>query len=437
MTAPPSLALLALLALGALACGGRGAADGRVELQLWGLGREGEDVAQLIPEFERLHPGVHVVVQQIPFRTAHEKILTAFVGRNTPDLGQIGNSWIPELALLGAIVPLDPQLAGSRTVTAAGFFPGIWATNVVEGAVYGIPWYVDTRLFYYRRDLLAAAGFAGPPRSWSELHEALRRIKARAGAGNFAVLLPTDEFEQPLILGMQTGAPLLRDGDRYGDFSEPRFRRAFEFYVSLFHEGLAPLTSNAQIGNLYQQFAEGQFAFYPSGPWNLGEFRRRLPAALQNAWATAPMPAPDGAPYPGASFAGGSSLALFRSCRHPREAWQLIEYLSGVERQRRFWALTGDLPALLAAWEDPRLASDPRTQAFRAQLANVRPTPAVPEWQQIAIRLHDAAQQAIHRTATPAAALAALDRDVDQILEKRRWLLARRGRGAPGAKGGS
>jgi multiple sugar transport system substrate-binding protein len=388
-----------------------------------------------MPEFERRHPGVHVVVQQIPFRTAHEKILTAFVGGNTPDLGQIGNSWIPELALLGAIVPLEPRLAGSRTVAAADYFPGIWATNVVEGALYGIPWYVDTRLFFYRRDLLAAVGLARPPRSWSELHEALRRLKARAGPEHFAALLPTDEFEQPLILGMQTGAPLLRDGDRYGDFAEPRFRRALEFYVSLFHEGLAPLVSNAQVGNLYQQFAQGHFAMYPSGPWNLGEFRRRLPAALQDAWATAPMPAPDGAPYPGASFAGGSSLALFRSCRHPREAWQLVEYLSEEAQQLRFWRLTGDLPARLAAWADPQLAADPRTQAFRVQLENVRPTPAIPEWQQIAIRLHQAAQEAILRTATPAQALASLDRDVDQILEKRRWLLERRSQGARGAAG--
>lgn len=432
---PLSLGLLPLGALALLAGAAcRRAEAGKVELELWGMGREGEVVEELIPEFERLHPNVRVKVQQIPWRTAHEKILTAYVGRRTPDVGQIGNSWIPELAMLEALVPLDAHLAGSREIRREGFFPGIWATNVYEGATYGVPWYVDTRLLFYRSDLLAAAGFREPPRTWSEWLEAMRRVKARAGAGHFASLLPTDEFEQPVIFGMQAGAPLLRDGGRYGDFSEPRFRKAFEFYVSIFHAGLAPVASNAQIGNLYQQFAEGHYAMYVTGPWNLGEFRTRMPAALRNSWETAPMPVPDGSPYPGASFAGGASLSIFRSCRHPREAWQLIEFLTATRNQIRFWELTGDLPARTAAWENARLAGDRRTRAFRQSLEAAQPTPMVPEWQQIAIRLAEAAQQAVHRASTVEEALRDLDRDVDRILEKRRWVLDRKAEEAGRAK---
>ena len=55
------------------------------------------------------------------------------------------------------------------------------------------------------------------------------------------------------------------------------------------------------------------FAFYVSGPWNIGEFRRRLPRERQGDWATAPLPGPDG---PGVSTAGGSSLVMFK--RSPR-----------------------------------------------------------------------------------------------------------------------
>ena len=35
-------------------------------VRLWAMGREGELVAQMMPEFERTHPGVHVEVQQLP-----------------------------------------------------------------------------------------------------------------------------------------------------------------------------------------------------------------------------------------------------------------------------------------------------------------------------------------------------------------------------------
>ncbi|HEX4494273.1 MAG TPA: extracellular solute-binding protein, partial [Thermoanaerobaculia bacterium] len=209
--------------------------DSRVTLHFWALGREGEVVKDLMPEFERRNPGIRVEVQQIPFLNAHEKLLTACVGHTTPDLAQVGNTWIPELTNLQAIAALNERVRQSpghpEGIAPADYFPGIWDTNVVDGAIRGIPWYVDTRLLFYRTDLLKDAGFAAAPRTWSEWLEAMRRIKARQGPGRFAMLLPVDEYEQPLILGREMGAGLLRDGDRYGDFRSAAFRKAAGFYV--------------------------------------------------------------------------------------------------------------------------------------------------------------------------------------------------------------
>jgi multiple sugar transport system substrate-binding protein len=401
--------------------------DGAVTLRFWALGREGEVVKDLIPEFERRNPGLRVEVQQIPFLNAHEKLLTACVGHSTPDLAQAGNTWIPELANLGAIAPLDERVRRSGVVAQADYFPGIWDTNVVDGSLHGIPWYVDTRLLFYRSDLLAAAGFAEPPRTWSQWLEAMRRVKARAGPGRFAILLPIDEYEQPLILGRELGAGLLRDGDRHGDFRSPAFRQAAGFYVGLYRAGLAPPWSNSQISNVYQQFAAGDYAFYITGPWNVGEFRRRLPPGMQDRWKTAPMPAPDTAhDRPGVSLAGGASLVLFRASRHPEEAWKLVEFLSEPAVQVRFHQLTGDLPPRASAWAAPSLAGDPQSAAFRVQLQRVAPAPKVPEWEEISIQIWQSLEPAIRGRETVDEALADLDHRVDLILEKRREVLAGR-----------
>ena len=120
-------------------------------------GLAGEVVATLLPEFERAHPGIRVDVQQLPWSAAHEKLLTAFAGDATPDICQLGNTWIPEFVALRALEPLDAFIAAS-SVDPRDFFDGIWDTNVVAERVYGVPWYVDTRLLFYRRDLLEAAG---------------------------------------------------------------------------------------------------------------------------------------------------------------------------------------------------------------------------------------------------------------------------------------
>jgi multiple sugar transport system substrate-binding protein len=84
------------------------------------------------------------------------------------------------------------------------------------------------------------------------------------------------------------------------------------------------------------------------------------------------------------------------------------------------------LPARESAWRDTALAGDERARAFLEQLRHVQPMPKVPEWEQIAQRVAQAAEQAARGSRSVEQALAALDRDVDDMLEKRRWLLTRR-----------
>lgn len=415
----------------ALACAA--SREDRVTVRLWALGREGEVVRDLVPEFERRNPGVRLLVQQIPWTSAHEKLLTAFVGRATPDLAQLGNTWIPEFAAIGALEPLDGSLARSASVSSRGYFPGVWETSLYDGAIYGIPWYVDTRVLYYRPDLLARAGFPAAPRTWGEWLDAMRKVKRIQPAGAHPILLPTNEWEQPAILGLQKGSPLLAENGTRGAFSGPEFRAAAEFYVGIFREGLAPIVSYSQLGNAYQEFARGNITMWMTGPWNLGEFRHRLSAAEQKLWMTAALPAPDGADWPGVSFSGGSSLAVFRGSKRKPEAWRVIEFLSEPAVQARFYALTGDLPASRAAWDDPALANDEKTRAFRIQVERVAAMPRVPEWEQIAQHMAERLEPAIRGRESLPAALAAIDRDVDRILEKRRWMLARRQGGKSGA----
>ena len=414
----------------ALACAD--AREDRVTVRLWGLGREGEVVRDLVPEFERENPGVHLVVQQIPWTSAHEKLLTAFVGRATPDLAQLGNTWIPEFAGIGALEPLDEILSRSASVSSRGFFRGVWETSLYDGAVYGVPWYVDTRVLFYRPDLLARAGFPEAPRTWSGWLDAMRKVKRLQPSFGHPILLPTNEWEQPAILGLQRGSPLLAEDGTRGAFSGPEFRAAAEFYVGVFREGLAPIVSYSQLGNAYQEFARGNIAMWMTGPWNLGEFRRRLSAVEQALWMTAPLPAPDGSPWPGVSFSGGSSLAVFRGSKHKTEAWKVIEFLSKPAVQARFYALTGDLPASRAAWDDPSLAGDPKARAFRTQVESVAAMPRVPEWEQIAQHMAERLEPAIRGRESLPETLAAIDRDVGRMLEKRRWMLSRR----PGEKSG-
>jgi multiple sugar transport system substrate-binding protein len=401
----------------------RPSADGDV-LEFWAMGREGEVVQQLVPEFERRNPGTRVRVQQIPWSAAHEKLLTAYVGGAMPDVVQVGNTWLPELVALGALAPIDGAIVpidAATPPTPDDEFAGIADAMTLDGVRYGVPWYVDTRVLFYRSDLLRAAGYPTPPATWSGWVEAMARLAK--GNERYAVLLPLTEWEPPVVLALQRGARLLRDGDRFGDFRSPAFRAAFDFYQGLFQRGLAPRGGAAQSANLYQDFADGYFSILISGPWNLGELARRVPQ-IADAWATAPLPSFDGA-GPGVSLAGGASLAIVRTSARQDAARRWIGFLAEPEQQLAFWRLTGDLPARPSAWRTGGLEAAPRTSAFWQQLAHVRATPKVPEWERIAAKITEHAEGVIRGDVGIDDALAALDRDVDAILEKRRWMLDR------------
>jgi len=247
-------------------------------------------------------------------------------------------------------------------------------------------------------------------------------VKRAGGDGHYAIFLALNEWPPPIILGMQAGSPLLVDDATRGAFAAPPFRRAFDYFLSVFHDGLAPPIANTEISNLYQEFARGYFAMYISGPWNVGEFKRRLPADLQDDWGTAPLPGPDG---PGVSLAGGSSLVLFQRSEHKGSAWKLVEFLSRPEQQDRFRLLTGNLPARVEAWSDSALVDDPYFRAFHTQLQRVVSTPKLPEWELIATRVQERVERAVRGGVPPDSLLRALDRDVDRILEKRRWMRSR------------
>jgi len=392
-------------------------------IKFWAMGAEAEYVTKLVPEFERLNPGIKVKVQQVPWTAAQEKLVTAFASDNTPDACQLGNTWVPQFAALDAIVPLNEYVKISDQINQEKYFPGIWETNVIDNQVFGIPWYIDTRVMFYRKDVFERAGYINPPKNWVELLDLSKKIKAmHPREEKYAIYLPTNEWAPFVMFGMEAGSSLLKNGNNLGDFSSKEFKEAFKYSIEFHKQNLAPI-GISQVTNVYQAFADEYFSIYISGPWNIPEFKKWMIGNLSDKWMTAPMPgyAND---YPGVSLAGGSSLVIFKDSKYKKEVWKFFEYLSEKSTQIEFYKLLNNLPAIKEAWEDPIFKDDPYMQAFYLQFMNVRATPKIPEWEQIAFaKVQQYAELAARNVISVEEALRRLDKDVDRILEKRRWIV--------------
>lgn len=380
-------------------------------LTFWAIGNEAAALPTLLPDL-----GLGTVeVQPLPWSGAHQKLLTGFVGRSLPDLAQVGNSWLAELAALDAIdpVPADLDLADDQ-------FGAVLESNRIGGRLVAVPWYVDTRVQFYRTDLFAHAGYSAPPLDWDEWKAALRRIRAQSAGETYGVLLPLDEFEHLQTLALSAGATFLRESGTRSAFSAPEFIEGLTFYKSLFDEELAPIVTGAQIANRWAEFARGWFAVYPAGPWMIEEMRSRLPVAVQDLWSTAPHPGPGGS---GAAAAGGSSLVVFREGPRKREAWKAVSRLLDPEAQLALHRTTGDLPARRSVWREVELAGDRVIAPFARQLEHARPLPKVPEWERVVTAMQVVADRMVRGEYTVRGAAAEMDRRVDEILAKRRWMM--------------
>ena len=106
----------------------------------------------------------------------------------------------------------------------------------------------------------------------------MRRIKGDSNS-KYAILLPTSEWEQVTIFGLQERSPLLARRRHAGRLRATRLRaRGGLVRLALPRGARARSSSYTQLGNPYQEFSRGYIAMWITGPWNLGEFRRRLAA---------------------------------------------------------------------------------------------------------------------------------------------------------------
>lgn len=399
--------------------------DSQTEISFWAMGAEGEFVQKLVPEFERQNPGIKVKVQMVPWTAAQEKLVTAYASENSPDVYQLGNTWVPQFSALGAIEELNPWIQKSSIVKQEKYFEGIWDTNVLENEVFGIPWYVDTRVLFYRKDVLAKAGYNSPPKTWDELYACSKKIKANLTVDKYPIYIPTNEWAPFVIFGLQAKAKLLKNNATYGNFQSKEFEYAFSFLINFIKEKLAPM-SVSQVTNIYQAFAEEYLNMYISGPWNVNEFKKWMKGNLADKWMTAPLPNISNEKYPGVSLAGGSSLVMSKHSKKKESAWKFIEYLSTPKVQVELFHLINDLPAVKEAWNDPSLKDDIYLKAFYDQFQNVQATPKIPEWEQIVFsKLQQYAEYTARGTMTVEEAMKAMDGDVNTILEKRRWMIER------------
>jgi ABC-type sugar transport system, periplasmic component len=415
-----SVALLAMFALLMVACGrsntggsGSGApistplSSGPVSgnLTVWAMGTEGEKLDVLAKDFMTANPGVTIKVTAIPWDAAHDKINSAITAGTTPDVSLIGTTWMGEFANDGALDPTPSSIDKSQ------FFPGAWDTTVVNGTSYGVPWYVETRVIYYRKDLAEKAGIMQPPASWEDLKALAKGMVDKAGA-KWGISLQaggTGSWQTVMPLVWQAGGGIVDEAGKTFTLDAQPNIDALTYYKSFFTEKLSPTALDP--GALEAGFIKGSIGAFISGPWHIGILKDQGGAGFLDKVGLAPMPKNKA----GTSFVGGGDIAVFKNTKNRDAAWKFVQYLSQPEVQVKWYQTVSDLPSLQSAWDNSAISSDKYLPTFRDQLKDAKAPPAIPNWEQVAAQIDSEVEKLCKTAETPDAAAKAMQQKATSI----------------------
>jgi len=349
------------------------------ELTVWAMGNEGTKLTVLADAFMAENPDVKVNVTPVDWGQAVTKLQTAIGGKQTPDVSQMGTDMMGQFAQTGALEAVPANIDPSQ------FFESAWNTGVVDSVAYGVPWYVETRALYWRKDLAEKAGLTAAPTNWAELTAAAKALKDKGGA-KWGISLGTKNWQELMPFVWSNGGDVMAaDGSSFA-FDTPEFTDALTAYDSFFEDGLTP-KSVPEGFDITPAFVSGTHPMFVSGPWHLSLIDEAGGADFANKWEVAPLPGKDKAP--GTSFIGGSNLVVFKDSPNKDAAWAFVQFLSRPDIQAKWYETVTDMPAVKAGWDEAALKDDPRVDVFRTQLDTTKAQPAIPTWSEISSAIND------------------------------------------------
>jgi multiple sugar transport system substrate-binding protein len=377
------------------------------ELTVWAMGAEGDTLPQLTKDFESANPGVKVTVTAIPWDAAHDKFTTAITAGKTPDVAMVGTTWMGEFAGMNA---LDPT---PGSIDKSAFFEGAQKTTEVNGTSYGIPWYVETRVVFYRTDLAKKAGYDSVPTDWQGLKSMAKAMQTKTGA-KWGIGLQaggTGSWQTVMPFAWSDGADLTKDGGKSYNFDSPELLNSAKYYQSYFTDGIsdkaAPATPTTE-----PDFASGKVPMFISGPWEMSAVEKVGGAGFKDKYNVAPIPA---ASAGSSSFVGGSNFVVFKNTKNRDAAWKFVQWLADPKIQAQWYTMSTDLPSVKSAWNDPTLASDKKLAVFGKQLETAKAPPSFPTWEQVIANFDTEMEKVTKTGADPAASLKNVQQQADSI----------------------
>jgi len=308
-------------------------------------------------------------------------------------------------------------------------FPAIIANNTVDGHLIAMPWFTDAGVFYYRRDLLEKY-HRTVPLTWEELAETARIIQEgerRDGNSKFWGFVWQGRAYEGLtcnalewIESFGGGSIVEKDGTI--SINNPEAVKALQTAASWINTISPKGVLNYSEEEARGVFQSGNAAFMRNWPyaWNL---LQSADSPVKGRVGVAMLPAGGGGKH--VATLGGWQLAVSQYSRHPREAVDLVLYLTSAKEQKRRAIARALSPTIMALYQDPQIL---QAVPFFGSLYDVfvnavaRPSNITgKKYNQVSSGFWNAVHETLSGSQNAASSLESLDRRLERISRNQEW----------------
>ncbi|KXU83464.1 bicyclomycin resistance protein [Paraburkholderia monticola] len=358
-------------------------------------------------EFEKATPGTTIKIEEANWDVLQQKLQTDIMGGANSDLAIVATRWLLDFVHDDVAEPLDGYMDASFRDR---FIGQILAPGEIKGKVYGLPLTASTRALYYNKDLLAKAGYSNGPKTWNDVIDASRKLKAMGIAG-FGLQGKEIETDVYFYYGLWSYGGDVIGTDGKAAFNSQAGVQAATLYKTMIDEGLteAAVTGYNREG-IQNLFKQGRVAMVISLPVLSKQIAREAPNLQYGI-----DPIPTGTTQ--ATYAVTDSIMMFKNSKVKKSAWKFLDFLFTEGPRVEFSKTEGFLPTTKAEASDPAF-NNPDTRAFIALLPNARFAPTVTGWEDTGKAVSDAMQAVYLGKTQPAAALNAAAEKANRALGK-------------------
>ncbi len=379
---------------------------------------EGKTVVdEIVPAFEKEHPGVKVECLAMPYGEFRKKLMVSIAGGKPPDVARVDIIWVPELARQGVLTNFSEKFGDEFASYKDKVYAGPLSTNYYKGNYYGIPLDTNTRVMMWNKKMFKEVGLNQPPETFSELKEMAAKLSRDTDGDNEIDqwgIAVNGSWPWHILPWVWSNGGAITNPDiteANGYLNSPETVEALEFLIDLYKDGYMAETIAGGGEDTGAGYGNDNYAMIFGGPWFWPIINGQFPDKEINfaLW-------PAGKGGESVSVVGGENLIIPKNSQHQQLAWEFSKYMLSEEVQLKM-AKVGQIPVLESVIETDYFKSHPYYGIFMEQLKTAKARTVHPQWNRIKEELHDAFEAALLGKEKPGPALDKAASEIDEILK--------------------